>query len=97
MFWTQNTLPVRYATTKEGMPFEPSVEAEKYIVVRITDASYRSAVLLPFLQTEMMYGYVPTLGYKAEQINRIAPNAVHADIPYVAGKTPKASFFIRPQ
>ncbi|EPR7484011.1 hypothetical protein ACU8KO_002636 [Vibrio alginolyticus] len=97
MFWTQNTLPVRYATAEEGLPFEPSVKAEKYIVVRITDARYRSAVLLPFLQTDMMYAYVPALGYKAEQINRIAPNAVHADIPYVAGKEPKVSFFIKPQ
>ncbi|MGI2184798.1 hypothetical protein ACRN9F_21535 [Shewanella oncorhynchi] len=97
MFWTQNTQPVRYATTKEGLPFKPSVNAEKYIVVRITDASYRTAVLLPFLQTDMMYAYMPAMGYKAEQVNRLAPNVAHPEIPYVAGKDPKVSFFIKPQ
>ena len=97
IFWTQNTQPIRYATIDKGTPFTPSIKAKRYIVAKITDARFRSAVLLPHIKTDMMYAYVPTKTYEVEQINRlVAEPVIHREIPYIAGNKPKVSLFIKP-
>lgn len=98
MFWKLGITPVRYATEKIGMPFTPSIKAKRYIVARITDARYRSAVLLGHIKTNMMYAFVPKLGYQAEQINRLVAKPVISEkVPYVAGMKPQVSLFIKPK
>lgn len=52
MFWNQNTLSIRYATAETGLPFTPSVKANRYIVARIVDLRLRSSVLLKHIKTD---------------------------------------------
>lgn len=98
MFWTQNIAPIRYADSSAGLPFEPEVKANRYIVVRLTDAFYGSVAALPYLNSNMVYAYVPAFGYKAEHLNRFAPAdkpLVSNQVPFIAGKNSEANFFIK--
>ena len=95
MLWTENTIPVRYASATEGLPFKPSIKADRYIVVRIIDANYSSAGVLPFIKTDMMFAYVPSLGYEVNYLNRFAPNVVSKQFPYVMSEGGIPNFFIK--
>ncbi|MCZ4310965.1 hypothetical protein AB6D66_00185 [Vibrio pomeroyi] len=98
IFWKHDVAPVRYADAASGLPFEPEEKANRYIVVRISDAFYGSSVVLPYLKSNMIYAYVPAFGYKAEHLNRFAPAdkpMVSNKIPFIAGKNSEANFFIK--
>ena len=99
MFITGNTLPIRYASSQVGLPFEPSIKANRYIVVRIADTSLTSAGILPFLQTDMMYAYIPgpsaSQGAILDGVNSLAPNTMVRYTPYVLGQGQKAYPFVK--
>lgn len=88
---------VRYATPESGLPFEPEVKAKRYIVVRYSDANLNTAVMLPYLKSNMVSVYVPAMGYKAEHLNRFAPQdkpIVSKDAPFVLNNG-DMNFFIK--
>lgn len=91
----QGLWTIRYANESVGTPFEPSVKAEKYIVARFSDTLYRSAVLLKYLQTDMMYAFVPAFGHRTNNINKIVSDTAFRNTPYVMGKNNTRHFFIK--
>ncbi|MGP4987866.1 hypothetical protein [Pseudoalteromonas nigrifaciens] len=94
MFWNQNTLSIRYATAETGLPFTPSVKANRYIVARIVDLRLRSSVLLKHIKTDMMYAFVPGLGYRTEHLSQLTDNIIFEDTPSIIGKDASINFFI---
>lgn len=98
IFWKHDVAPVRYADVESGIPFVPEVKANRYIVVRISDAFYGSVAVLPYIKSNMIYAYIPAFGYKAEHLNRFAPAdkpLVSNTIPFVAGRNSEANFFVK--
>lgn len=80
---------VRYATKESGIPFNPDIKSDRYIVVRLTDGLLNTATFLPFMETNMVSAYVPAMGYKAEHLNRFSPSdkpLVSKDTPFVMQK-----------
>ena len=76
----------RYATIEKGMPFNPSIKANRYIVVRVVDTAMSSLGVAKNLQTDMMYAFIPKLNaYKAELVNEVIPNTI-INNPYILGK-----------
>lgn len=94
MFWNQNTFYIRYATAETGLPFTPSIKANKYIVARIMEPRLRSSILLKHIKTDMMYAFVPGLGYKADHVSRLTSNMVFRDTPSIIGKDGSINFFV---
>lgn len=94
MFWNQNTFYIRYATAETGLPFTPSIKANKYIVARIMEPRLRSSILLKHIKTDMMYAFVPGLGYKADHVSRLTSNMVFRDTPSIVGKDGSINFFV---
>lgn len=94
LFWNQNTLSIRYATAETGLPFKPSVKANRYIVARIVDLRLGSSILLKHIKTDMMYAFVPALSYRAEHLSRLTENIVFEDTPSIIGKDAGINFFV---
>ncbi len=94
LFWNQNTLSIRYATAETGLPFKPSVKANRYIVARIVDLRLGSSILLKHIKTDMMYAFVPALSYRAEHLSRLTKNIVFEDTPSIIGKDASVNFFV---
>ncbi|HHY0525241.1 TPA: hypothetical protein ACVU4L_001896 [Vibrio parahaemolyticus] len=90
---------VRYATKESGIPFNPDVKADRYIIVRLTDGLLNTATFLPFIETNMVSAYVPAMSYKAEHLNRFSPSdkpLVSQDTPFVIRKG-VPNFFVKVQ
>lgn len=88
---------VRYATPESGLPFTPEVKANRYIIVRYTDAMYKMVGLLPYLKTNMVSVFMPAMGYKAEHLNRFSSSdkpLVSQDTPFVIRKG-NPNFFVK--
>ncbi|MDW2323229.1 hypothetical protein R7127_23465 [Vibrio sp. 1159] len=88
---------VRYATEQSGIPFNPDIKADRYIIVRLTDGLLNTATFLPFIKTNMVSAYVPAMGYKAEHLNRFSPSdkpLVSQDTPFVIRKG-NPNFFVK--
>lgn len=94
IFWNQNTFSIRYATAETGLPFKPSVKANRYIVARIVDLRLGSSILLKHIKTDMMYAFVPALSYRAEHLSRLTKNIVFEDTPSIIGKDASVNFFV---
>ena len=76
----------RYATIEKGVPFNPSIKANRYIVVRVVDSAMSSLGVAKNLQTDMMYAFIPKLnGYHADLVNEVIPNTI-INNPYILGK-----------
>jgi len=91
-------IPVHYADEVSGIPFVPEIKAKRYIVVRMADNSLYQTVIAPYIDTNMLYMFVPANSYKAEKINKFAnPErpAMHNAISWVSGKGGELNFFVK--
>lgn len=85
----------RYATIDKGMPFTPSVKADRYIVVRIVDTSLTSLAVAKNIKTDMIYAYIPSIEpYYSEIANKIHPDMLKK-FPYIMGKDKATYPFVK--
>jgi hypothetical protein len=101
MFTSDNIVAVRYATLNSGIPFEPSIKANRYIVVRIT-GGFRSIGAIQHINSNMIYAYIPAKGNIEElkYLNRFSPShnpIVSENLAYVIGKDRKVNYFAKIQ
>ena len=97
----ENIVAVRYATEESGLPFEPTIKANRYIIVRITD-NFKSIGAIQHISSNMIYAYIPSMGDTAqtEHLNRFSPRdnpIVSKNIAYVIGDNRKVNYFAKIQ
>lgn len=101
IFTRENIAAVRYASVESGLPFEPTVKANRYIVVRIT-GNFKSIGAIQHINSNMIYAYIPAIGdtTKLDRLNRFSPTnnpIVSENLAYVIGADRKVNYFAKIQ